>query len=256
MKQKEQQPVIDLDTFDDVSLYQLIPSGTGMGLSLLKTIVDSVLNGRAKVSSLLLVGKTALTTHSVAFLRALATENYNQTYAAMFSAPHDIYTFFCSEPHDGYIINSIHNVGTSAQYFLCQILKEQEFSPYNYMEQKHDTYDVPGIIVMTTRDLKKVPEPIVKNVTHVVELENYTASQLELVILQRLKYAHIDYEDESVLQEIVKYGRNELEKSIMFMRCCIAVMQSDYGRQTLGKEDVIRAARLNRLPNIDDDMPY
>ena len=67
-KQTKQQPVIDLDTFDEVSLYQMIPSGSGMGLSHLKTIVDSVHNGRAKVSSLLITGTTALTTHSFSFL--------------------------------------------------------------------------------------------------------------------------------------------------------------------------------------------
>ena len=254
-KQTKQQPVIDLDTFEDVSLFQMIPSGQGFGQSMLKIFVDSVLNGSGKLTSLLIVGKAGLTTHSFAFLRALGIDNINQTYAAMFSVPHDIYTFFCTEPCDGYIINNIHNIGNSAQYYLCQILKEQEFSPYNYMEQKHDTYDVSGIVVMTTRDLKKVPEQIVKNV-YVVEIENYTAPQLELVILQRLKYAKIDYEDESVLQEIVKYGNNELDKSIRFMRCCVAVMQSQ-GRQVLLKEDVIRAGRLNRLPGIDGghDMP-
>ena len=32
------------------------------------------------------------------------------------------------------------------------------------------------------------------------------AQQLELIILQRLKYAHIDYEREYILQNIVKYA--------------------------------------------------
>jgi Holliday junction resolvasome RuvABC ATP-dependent DNA helicase subunit len=124
-KQTKQQPVIDLDTFEDVSLFQMIPSGQGFGQSMLKIFVDSVLNGNGKLTSLLIVGKAGLTTHASAFLRALGIDNINQTYAAMFSAPHDIYTFFCSEPHEGYIINSIHNIGNSAQYYLCQILKKQ-----------------------------------------------------------------------------------------------------------------------------------
>ena len=101
-----------------------------------------------------------------------------------------------------------------------------------------------------------VPESVLKNIDYVVELENYTPDQLELIILQRFKYASVEIEDESVLHEIVKYGEQDLEKSIRFMRCCIAVMQSDYGRQTLLKEDIVKASRLNRLPNIDGDMPY
>ena len=106
----KQQATIDLDTFDDVSLFQMIGSGSGMGLAHLKVLVDSVLNGRAKVSSLLITGKIGLTTHSSAFLRALGIEYYNQTYSAMLQNNHEFYTFFCTEQNDGYIINSIKNM--------------------------------------------------------------------------------------------------------------------------------------------------
>jgi hypothetical protein len=249
------QQTIDLDTFDDVSLFQMIPSGSGMGLASLKTLIDSVLNGRAKVSSLLITGKIGLTTHASAFLRALGIDNINQTYSAMLQNNHEFYTFFCTEQNDGYIINSIENIGTSTQYHLCNILKKQQFSPYNYMERKHDSYDVSGLVVMTSRDLKKVPESIVKSSQHIVVIEDYSVENLELVILQRLKYANIDYEDEYILSDIVRYGEENLQKSIWFLRTCIAVMQSQ-GRQTLLKEDVIRASRLNRLPDVDDAIPF
>lgn len=255
-KQTKQQPVIDLDTFDDVSLFQMIPSGKGFGQSMLKVFVDSVHNGNGKLNSLLITGKEGLATHASAFHRALGTDNYNQIDASMFNAPHDIYTFFCVEDYQGFIITNVDNISTPAQYHLCQILKEQQFTPYNYSEKKHDIYDVPGLVVITSRNRENVPESVLKNIQYVAELENYSKNQLELIILQRLKYANIDYEDESILQEVVKYGNNELEQSIRFMRCCIAVMQSDYGRQTLLKEDVIKAGRLNRLPNIDDAVPY
>jgi Holliday junction resolvasome RuvABC ATP-dependent DNA helicase subunit len=252
--QSKQQATVDLDTFDDVSLFQMIPAGTGMGLAHLKVLVDSVLNGGAKLNSIIITGNTALTTHSFAFLRALGIDNINQTYAAMFSVPHDIYTFFCTEPCDGYIINNIHNIGNSAQYFLCQILKKQEFSPYNYMEKKHDFYDVSGIVVMTSRDFDKVPESIRKCISHVVKLEEYSVEQLELVILQRCKYASVEIEDQYILQEIVQYGEQDLQKSILFLKTCIAVMQAE-GRQILQKEDIVRAGRLKRL-EIDDELQF
>ena len=256
MKKQTKQQTIDLDTFDDVSLFQLIPSGEGFGQSMLKVFIDSVHNGNGKLNSLLITGKEGLQTHASAFLRALGIENINPIDAAMIQSSHDMYIFFCTQSYQGYAITNVENITTPAQFHLCEILKKQQFCPFNYMEKKHDIYDVPGIIVMTSHNREKVPESVLKNIDYEVELENYTPEQLELIILQRLKYANIDYEDESVLQEIVKYGNNELEKSIRFMKCCIAVMQSDYGRQTLLKEDVIKAARLNRLPNIDDDMPY
>jgi hypothetical protein len=250
-QQNKQKPVIDLDTFEDISLYQMIPSGAGMGQAMLKVFVDSVHNGSGKLTSLLITGKEGLATHASSFLRALGIESYNQIDASMFNVPHDVYTFFCVEEYQGFIITNVDNISTPAQYYLCQILKEQRFTPYNYVEKKFDTYDVPGLVITTAKNREQISESVLKNIDYVVELENYTVpEQLELIVLQRLKYAYIDYEDESVLQEVVKYGRNELEQSIRFMRCCIAVMESQ-SRQVLLKEDVIKAGRLNRLPNID-----
>ena len=69
-KQAKQQPVIDLDTFQEVSLFQLIPSGAGMGQAMLKVFVDSVHNGNGKLTSLLITGKEALQTHASAFLKS------------------------------------------------------------------------------------------------------------------------------------------------------------------------------------------
>ena len=91
-------------------------------------------------------------------------------------------------------------------------------------------------------------------------MENYTNGQLKLVILQRLKYAKVDYENESVLKNIVRYGQNDLMKSIKFLRCSVAVMQSE-GRHKLLKEDVVKGARLNRMPalpvdDFEDTIPF
>ncbi len=253
-KQQEQQPVIDLDTFEDVSLFQMIPSGRGFGQAMLKIFVDSVFNGNGKLTSILITGKEGLATHASAFLRALGIDNINQIDASMLSVPHDIYTFFCLGDYQGYIITNLENVMATSQFHLCEILKKQKFQPYNYAEKKHDFYYVPGLVVMTAKNREKVPESVLKNIDYVVELEDYSPEQLELIILQRLKYAHIDYEDEYILSDIIKYGDNDLNESIRFMRCCIAVMQSE-GRNQLLKEDIIRAGRLNRLPNIEE-MPF
>ena len=254
-KQQVKQPVIDLDTFQDVSLYQLIPSGQGFGQAMLKIFVDSVLNGNGKLTSLLITGKEGLATHASAFLRALGIDNYNQIDASMLYNNHDLYIFFCAQIYQGYIITNVENVMPTSQFHLCEILKKQVFSPYNYMAKEIDIHDVPGLVIMTAKDRKKVPKSVIDCIDYVVELEDYSIpEQLELIILQRLKYAHIDYEDECVLQEIVKYGRNNLNQGIQFMRYCVAVMQSE-GRNKLLKEDVIRAGRLNRLPFADDAIP-
>ena len=126
---------------------------------------------------------------------------------------------------------------------------------YNYLKEGPDKFEVSGIVVLTSKNSKKIPAPVLDAVDHIVELEDYTTDQLELIILQRLKYAHIDYQNEYVLKNIVRHGRNDLEKCIRFMRCCVAVMQSQ-GRQKLMPDDVIKGARLKRLPELDPDIPF
>ena len=254
MKKQIKQTTIDLKTFQEVSLFQMIPSGKGFGQAMLKIFVDSVHNGNGKLTSLLITGKEGLTTHASAFLRALGIDNINQIDASMLYNNHDLYVFFCAQIYQGYIITNLENVMPTSQFHLCEILKKQVFSPYNYMAKEIDIHDVPGLVIMTAKDRKKVPESVLKSIDYVVELEDYTKEQLELVILQRLKYAHIDYEDEYILSEIVRLGEEDLEKSIQFMRYCVAVMQAE-GKSRLQKEDIVRTGRLNRLPFADDAIP-
>jgi hypothetical protein len=247
---KQHDQVIDLDTFN-ISLFKMVPSGKGMSLSLLKTYVDAVLNGRAKLNSLLITGKAGLQTHAGAFLRALGIDYYNQIDAEMIQSVFDLHVFLCGEQYDGYIIRNLEKMSIDAQKHLYNVLTKQQLIPYNYVEQKHDYHDVPGTIIFTSKNNKKIAGPILGNINQAVELENYTTGQLELIILQRLKYAHIDYGN--VAKNIVRHGNNDLNKCIRFTKCCIAVMQSE-GRHKLLKKDVFRGARLNRFPDIELDF--
>ena len=76
-KQQEQKEIVDIDEFDNsISLYQLIPSGTGKAQRHLQQIVDAHFNSQKKRNhnkplSLLIVGGQGKRTHAYAFLRAL-----------------------------------------------------------------------------------------------------------------------------------------------------------------------------------------
>ncbi|MBN2286881.1 MAG: hypothetical protein JXI43_10570, partial [Tissierellales bacterium] len=75
MKQQKNSQ-IKLDEFSNISLWQLLPAGDGLGLKKLRSIVNSVLNGQAqretnKPMSLLITGEAGKRTHAYAFLRAL-----------------------------------------------------------------------------------------------------------------------------------------------------------------------------------------
>ena len=255
-KQQKQQEVLDLDSFNDVSLFQMIPSGTGMGLSHLKTIVDSVHNGRSKLNSLLITGSAGLQIHASAFIRALGISDYNQIDSSLLLSPSGLHPLFCQGSYQAFIISNCDKLVPVVHTPIYHVLTKQQFGLYNYQTQGPDIFPVSGLVILTTRNSKKVSGPILQSVQHIVRLEDYTKEQLELIILQRLKYANIDYENEYILQDIVRYGKNNLKQCIRFLKCCVAVMQSQ-GRQKLNVEDVIKSARLNRLNDLgDDDIPF
>jgi Holliday junction resolvasome RuvABC ATP-dependent DNA helicase subunit len=255
-KQAKQQEIIDLDTFSDVSLFQLIPSGRGMGQSLLKTYVDSVHNGSARLKSILISGKEGLSTTGVAFIKAFGITRYNQIDGSLLHNCGELNMFFCGGNYEAYLISNIETIPSTVQLSIYHVLAKQEFYLYNYMQGMYDTFYVPGLVVLTSQNVKNVAKPITDRVNHIVPLEDFTPEQLELIILQRLKYARIEYED-CILKDIVKYGSNTLRLSISFLMCCISVMQSD-GRGKLTREDVQKAARLTRLQGLrfGEDIPF
>ena len=245
-KTKQHDPFIDIDTFEDVSLYQLIPSGKGFGQTLLKTHIDAVMNGRARLNSLLITGKEGLLTHSTAFLRALGIENFNQIDGSHLQNAGGIHQFFCVEDYDGFVITGIERILNGTQRHLCKILKKKHFAPYNYLKESFDAYEIIQPIIMTSKNRERVDESILANIDHIVEIEKYTVENLRLVVMQRCMYAHIEPQDDSIIEDIVKYGNSKLYQIIRFLKCCIAVMQAD-GRQILTGQDVSRAMRLIRL---------
>ena len=259
MKKQERQQTIDLDTFDDVSLWQMMPSGTGRGKSLLRVIVDSVFNGNAKLNSLLIAGKDGLQTHGSAFIRALGIENYNQIDGSLLNSSSGLVQFFCSENNEAYLVTNSEKLVPAIQRPIVSILKKQKFSLYNFLKEGADVFDVPGFVVMTSRDIEKVAEPVLERIDHIVELEDYTPQQLELIVLQRLRYAHIEMENDNILQDIVKYGRNNLKQSIRFLKTCIAVMLAG-GRRELLQEDIQKVGRLVHTPipppPLQDEIPF
>ena len=196
-KQQKQQEIIDLDSFNDISLYQMIPSGSGMGLSHLKTIVNSCHNGRAKLNSLLIKGSAGLKTHASAFIRAMGFTDYNQIDASLLLSPTGLHPFFCQGSYQAFIISNCEKLVPVVHTPMYHVLTKQQFGLYNYQTQGPDIFPVPGLVILTTKHGSKVAAPIANAVDHIVQLEDYTKEQLELIILQRLKYANISYENGS-----------------------------------------------------------
>ena len=243
----------DLKEFDQsVSLWQLIPSGQGSGLSMLKTIVDSIHNSSdSKLPSILITGPSGKRTHAKAFARALGLEQIKEIDASLLYPASGLLQFFEANQEIAYVITNAEKLSAYVQLAIYEICKDQKYTLYNFMKEGRDIFRVNGLL-LTAKDIKKIAEPIVNQVDYIVNLEQHTYEQLKLVLLQRLKYANIDYEGEEVLTEIVKYGGGKLKDTIKVLTNCIAVIQAGSGN-ILQLKDVQKTARQCRL--VDTYVP-
>lgn len=243
MKKQQQKQMVGLDEFNQtVSLYQLMPSGAGRGLSHLKIIVNSILHNpekqQRKPLSLLISGKQGANTHSRSFIRALGLEDIKETPAQLLNAPPNaIHEFFNPLfPAQGFLISNIDALYPAVLKTLYEIITAGEYSGYDYHRRVKEVVHVYNPVVMTARDISKIPKYFKEKIGHIITLEDYTDQQLELIVLQRLKYCQIDYE-EKVLWLIVEYGHKKLHNIVRLLKSAITVMLAD-SRKVLTVADV------------------
>jgi len=231
MKKQKNKQIISIDQFDEtVSLYQLIPSGGGRAISHLKLIVDSIHNNQMeepnKPISLLITGKQGVRTHARSFIRALGCEHINESPAPLLQAtPTSISDFF--DPLltcDSYVISSVNLLQPSNLKILHQIMTHGKYSLNNHFNQKKEITAVYHPLVMSALSKARMPKYFIEKITHIVKLEEYNDQQLELVVLQRLKYSNIEYENEKVLNLIVAYGHEDLHQIVRLLKSSITVM--------------------------------
>lgn len=244
MKKQEQKIITNIDEFDQtVSLYQLMPSGAGRGLSHLKIIVNSILNNpenkQRKPLSILITGKQGAKTHSRSFTRALGLETIKETPAQLLNAPPNaIHEFF--NPlflTQSYIVSNLDVLYPTVLRTLYEVISKGEYSGYDYNKRVKEVVRVYNPIILTASKENKIPKYFQDNIGHIVKLEDYCKAQLELIVLQRLKYAGIDYEEEKVLNLIVAYGYEDLHNIIRLLKSSITVMLAG-SRKVLTVADV------------------
>jgi hypothetical protein len=243
MMEKTKQDICDLAEFDDtVSLWQLIPAGKGKALSLLRTIVDSIHNSdNPKLPSILIIGDEGKRTYANAFFRALGVKQINEIHASLLLPGSGLAQFFSSEYNVAHLIAYVELLVPTVDLSICQILKSNEYHIYNFLKEEEDTFNMPGLVVLTARNLSEVVDPIIETVDYIVLIEKYT--HLDLVLLQRLRYIGVDYECEDVLQKVLKVGKGQLKYMINFLQVCISVMMAD-GRNRLLLKDIEKAERI------------
>ena len=245
MSKTQKQTTTELDSFDEeISLWQLLPTGKGHGLSLLKTIVDSILNtNKNKLPSILITGSEGKRTHARAFVRALGIDDIKEIHGSLLQPVSGVMQYFCSIDDTAHIVTDINQIHSLVRLSICQIIKDHRFYLFDYMKEGINSFEVPGLLVLTEKDINKVADPIVDAVDYIIEIEPYT-QQLELIVLQRLKYCGVEYEKEEVLSQIVRGGDGQLKNIIKFLKLCITVMKSDGRDDRLMLKDVEKAGRI------------
>ena len=244
MKKEKQKQIVTIDEFDNtVSLYQLLPAGTGSGLKKLKIIIDSIHNSEIdnglKPFSLIIAGKQAVRTHARCFIRAMGLEYpYEMPSNLLQTTPTEVFNFFHPTRWcDSYVISAISLLYPTTLKTLYEIITTGRFSVYNNIKKTTEVVPVFNPILLTTHRLDKVSDYFTEKIDHIVELDEYTDQQLELIVLQRLKYCQIDYQEEKVLQLIVEYGSKNLHQIIRLVKDAITIMLAD-SRTVLTVEDV------------------
>ena len=188
---------------------------------------------------MLIVGEQATRTHARCFLRALGYDNTHELPANLVQTTStEIYSYFNpNRSCDSYIISSASLLFSSSMKTIYEIITTGKFSYQNNITKSIETGFVVKPIILTAKTKEQIPVFLREKLNYIVELGEYTQQQLQLIVLQRLKYANIDYEDEEVLQLIVEYGVGNLHDIIRILKDAIAVMLAD-SRTTLTVEDV------------------
>jgi hypothetical protein len=250
MKRAEEKRTISLADFDhEVSLYQLIPAGTGKALCLLKRIVDYILIAKPeKIPSLLITGEQGVSTYARCFLRALGLEFIKKVDGFFIQTCSGLPLIFGNHSRDaGYILANVNQMDRAIQSHINDILTKRQFELYNYFSEEREVHHVEGVLVLTSNQAETIPDSMKKAIDYHIVLEPYSHEQRILLILQRFKYCGIQYESNSVLEAFVIFGNGNIHLMVQLLQICIAIISTE-GRTTITLKDLKKAADLISPP--------
>ncbi|MHB9071657.1 MAG: hypothetical protein ACYC54_14960 [Sedimentisphaerales bacterium] len=241
---KTQQITKTVDDFEiDAHLWNIFTGGSGKSLILLKKLVDAVQWGRLYMKSILLHGREGTNFLSKILINSLQLSDVRICEGRYFDCGIPSETFFENSTHNdvAHLILDIESIRGTNESVLWKYLKLgwcQYNKPYS---GKLDVY-CNALIVLTTSNIEAVPRQLLNAIEYKIEVEPFNNSQLELVIVQRLKYCGISY-DEEILKKIVEVGMN-LKFVMALLKTSLTIMNSE-GRTDLTLKDVEMAVKLS-----------
>jgi hypothetical protein len=234
---KTQQQQYKYEEFDQhVSLWNIIPSGKGGSLVLLRKIIDGMQNNVfVKNPSILITGEGARTL-AAATANTLCSGDIRIIEAKYLINTRTQMDFFGDNLGGTInIINSFERIGLN-ESVLWSLLKNRNYK-FTSFDRKYSEYIyINGLVIITAQNIKSISSEILNVVDFKVEIEPYTQQQLELLVHQRLHFCGVDYNnDGNVLKAIVEHGNGQIENIIDFLKTCILSVQSENKNElTLG----------------------
>jgi hypothetical protein len=231
----EKQEQHTLDDFNrHVNLWNIVPSGSGKAVVMLRKIVDSI-HARnhstpyEQPPSVLIHGATGKRTLVRALVNSLAIEDARVCMGKYFDNGIWSFQFFWnSYPDTAHIIFNVEQLKPSAEATLWKYIHDRVYSYYNNTSKAYDnTVGCNGLILMTAESKDKIPEPILKATTHIIELEPFTQDQILSIIHQKLVFAGIEYGGEEVLKALYEQGFGEIKNIIPALKRSLLLMNAD-----------------------------
>jgi len=256
---KKTEPQYAFEEFEQhVSLFNITKSGMGNSITYLLKVVDKIHNERfSRNPSILIVGDGAQTMGR-ALANTICSEDIRHCEAKYLNTIRGQIDYVTNSlPDTVHLISNVENIGMG-ESMLWHYLKNREciFSSNDgkFWEKIH-AY---GTIILTAKEIDKVPLPIIKGVDFSTFTEKYLRSQLRKVVCQRLAFCSVDCEEVEVLNAIVD-GQKDVGQVINLLKNCLLVLDSEMADCCLNLDIVEQAKKLIAIPpppTEDDKIPF
>lgn len=244
----------DIDDFEqDIHLWNMISGGSAKGLMLLRKVVDATFSktDKSRMPRVLIIGddNSGSNFHARALTKSLCLEDIKEVPAKFIDGSGGMNSkeFFASNCglNSAHLIYDLDALRSSAESVLWRYLKIGSIAYDNPLRESEapEMIFCNGLMVLTVNELQKISKQIIDAMDFVVKLEPYSPQQLELIVLQRLKYCNVSYESEEVLKGIVHHADKTINGVIHFLKICLTIIGAD-GRNEITLKDVALAARL------------
>jgi len=257
MKKTEKQRYAFEEFEQHVSLHNIIRAGAGISITYLLKVVDKIHNeGFSRNPSILIVGEGAQTL-GMALANTLCSEDIRHCEAKYLNTIRGQIDYVTNSlPDTVHLISNVENIGMG-ESMLWHYLKDRECIFSSIDGKFWEVIHIYGTVILTAKEIGKVPLPIIKGVDFSTFTEKYLRSQLRKVVSQRLAFCSVECEEVEVLNAIVD-GQKDVGQVINLLKNCLLVMNSEIADCCLNQDIVEQAKKLIAVsaPPTEDKIPF